>query len=252
MWAYDIDCARLRRAAGRHRGPSYASRPVTGPSAPVAGDRDLVRRDGGGRGRGRPRGALLGRLQPGRPARALRRRRARAGRPGPHRALTPVVGRGPGRARRASAAGAAPPVDAVAATCGPGLVGLAAGGAVGGQGAWPWPGASPSSGSTTSRPTSSPPSREPGPRAGRWWCCWSRAATPCSSQIDRPGPLPAARPDHRRRRRRGLRQGGPLPRASATPGGPAIDRLADRGRPRPPSPSPRALPTTGSTSPSRG
>ena len=46
-----------------------------------------------------------------------------------------------------------------------------------------------------------------------------------------PRPVPGAGLDHRRRRRRGVRQGGPLPRASATPAGRPSTGVADGGRP---------------------
>ena len=105
---------------------------------------------------------------------------------------------------------------------------------------WPSAGTAPSSASTTSRPTSSPPGSSR-PRGGP-----ARAAPRGAARLGRPhdahrhgraGPLPAARPDPRRRRRRGVRQGRPLPR----PGLPgwAGGRPPGRARAiRPPSPSP--------------
>ena len=49
-------------------------------------------------------------------------------------------------------------------------------------------------------------------------------------EVTEPGPLPAARRDHRRRRRRGVRQGGPLPRPRL-PGRPGHRPDRRRGRP---------------------
>ena len=176
---------------------------------------------------------LVGRVEPGRPARPLRRRRARDRQPGPRRAAH--AGRSPRRwSRRASSDR---DIDAVAATTGPGLVGALLVGRQRGQGA----------GARVGRAVRrrQPPRGAPLRRAS------SRSPTlelplvvllvsgghTMLVRDGGPRPLPAARPDARRRRRRGVRQGRPLPRPRL-PGRPG-HRPARRWRAtRRPSPSP--------------
>ncbi len=169
--------------------------------------RDQLRRDGGGGGRRRHRRALVGGLQPGRPPRPLRRGRARDRQPGPRRAAGPGGRRGAGgvgprgrRHRRRGRHRGARSGRIPARRCGRG------------QGAGPGVGRARSSGSTTSKPISTPPSSTSRRSSRRWWPCWSRGATPAGGRRG-PRRLPGPRLHHRRRRRRGVRQGGPLPRA---------------------------------------
>ena len=94
--------------------------PVTAARAPREGPRhrDLLRRDRR-RGRRGRRGALEPDLEPGRPARAVRRRGARGRQPRARRGAEP-----PARRRRSSEAGCRfSDLDGVAVTVGPGLVG---------------------------------------------------------------------------------------------------------------------------------
>ena len=125
MWAHDIDAPEMAAAstrsrpdavahAIRHEGPIRTARSTPtrdrrsaehadgGPTTDQAPTRDrrladrrrdhdprhrdVVRRDGRRGGGRRPRGAVLGRVEPGRPPRPLRRRRARDRQPGPRRA----------------------------------------------------------------------------------------------------------------------------------------------------------------------
>ena len=195
MWANDVDtelyAARLREIESGVPGRTVVEgdwivRPSTRPRrfAPRLargrrdpGHRDLVRRDrrGGGRAR-RHACALVGRGQPDRPPRPLRRRRPRDRQPGPRRAAHPGRGPGAGRVRRGR------PRDrgrrrhrrarAWWARC-----------------SWasapprpsPSCGTSPSWPSTTSRATSTPRSSRSPTSSCRWSCCWCRAATPCWS-----------------------------------------------------------------------
>ena len=159
-------------------------------------------------------GAVVGREQPGRPARPLRRRRARDRQPRPRRAHRP--GRRAG-VRRGRAVG--PPVDGEAARStrsppptGPGWSARCSSACRPAKAlalAWDVP-------FVARQPPRGAPlrhlPRRARPRAARSWCCWCRAAT--RSRADGgPRPLPGARLDDRRRRRRGVRQGRPLPRA---------------------------------------
>ena len=96
MWAHDVDTPASTRASPA-RAPRAASRGIDGRTDSTdVGDRwtwhdrprhrDVVRRDrgrGGGRGR---HGPVVGRLEPGRPARPLRRGRPRDRQPRPRRA----------------------------------------------------------------------------------------------------------------------------------------------------------------------
>ena len=101
-----------------------------------------------------------------------------------------------------------------------------------------WPGSTTSrwSASTTSRATSTPRgcstrARPDARRAGLPARRARRLGRPHVPRRDaRPPDLPAARHDRRRRRRRGVRQGRPAARASATRAGPAIGRAADAAR----------------------
>ena len=163
--------------------------------------------------------------------------------------LTPVVAEA-ARPRAGGRPGARP--RRVAATVGPGPDRLAARRGERGQGAAPWPGTCPSSGSTTSRAISSPRSSRtptsrwpagraarlgrPHPARRRWR---ARAATGCSGQT-----LDDAAGEAFDKVARFLGLG--------YPGGPAIERAAAGGRPRRPSPSPGPCSATGSTSPSAG
>ena len=152
------------------------------------------------------RGRLLDRA-----ARAVRRRRARA------RGARPGRRDRSGRSRKRCATRACDPhgpgVDAVAVTCGPGLVGSLLVGVSAAKAmamAWGVP-------LVGREPPRGPPRRRP-PRARRPWSCpssrcSSRAGTPCSSPSASAGPVRAARRDDRRRGGRGLRQGRAVPRA---------------------------------------
>ena len=98
MWANDVDSPDVRRAPrgpGRRPCPAPPSTRRSTDERPRAGTdprhRDVVRRDGRRHRRGGHVGAVVGRQQPGRPPRPLRRRRARDRQPGPRR---------PHRARR--------------------------------------------------------------------------------------------------------------------------------------------------------
>ena len=161
----------------------------------------------------------------------LRRRRPRARLAPPPREHRPG-----GRARRSPTPGSrSPSSTAIAVTRGPGLVGSLLVGLSYAK-ALAWRAACRWSASTTSRRTSrrsasstrdiAYPARGAG-RLGRA----HRALPPARAR----GRLPPARPDPRRRRRRGLRQGRRSCSASAIPAGPVIDRLA-RGREAPRAP----------------
>ena len=89
MWAYEVDTPAYAQLLERRRG--------TGPRhdrlrttevlvTPHPRDRDVVRRDRGGGRRRRSRRAVVGRVEPGRSARALRRRRSRDREPRARRA----------------------------------------------------------------------------------------------------------------------------------------------------------------------
>src|SRR5690606_34063899 len=91
-----------RRRAGSTGGPTGERAAVAwrrgGEGASCLGDdddpghRDVLRRDGGGGRRRRPHRAVVGRLEPGRPPRPLRRGGPRDREPGPRRPADP--GRG--------------------------------------------------------------------------------------------------------------------------------------------------------------
>ena len=236
---------RLRPAPGRHRRPPRVDDRERRRRA-RARDRDLVRRHGRGRRGRRGRGAVVGGLEPGGPARRLRRGRARARRPGPSRAPHPghrarrsggpgSPGRGPrrrGRHRR------------------PRPHRLAAGRGERGQGAGPGLGRPLRRRQPPRGPSLRRPARPPRHRVAR-----GRApglGRPHPARVDGgPGPLPAPGPDPRRRRRRGLRQGGPVPRPRL-PRRPGHRAGRRRRATPPPSPSPGPCSATGSTSPSAG
>ncbi len=102
-------------------------------------------------------------------------------------------------------------IDAVAVTCGPGLIGSLLVGRGRGQGALAGLGRAAHRGQPPRGPPVRVAARTARPRlATRGPAGLGRAHA--AGRGDRAGPLPDARRDHRRRRRRGLRQGGPLPR----------------------------------------
>ena len=272
MWAHDVDspdyAARLdaleaalpgrtihEALAGRpaRRRPTRPMPPPTPPAStrpasrhdgdPRPRHRDLLRRDGGGGRRRRQGGALLGRQQPGRAPRPLRRRRPRDRQSRPRRAAhpgrRPSAGRGrhqrrprrrgrrhrrPGPGRRAARRGQR------------------------GQGPGPGVGRA-----VRGRQPPRGPHVRGHARGARHRAADHRAAGFGRSHAPRadggPRPLPAARLDDRRRRGRGLRQGGPLPRPRL-PGRSGHRPHRHRGRPDrhrvPPAPSS----TTATTSPS--
>ena len=163
-----------------------------------------MRRDGGVGGRRRFGHRLVGGEQPDRPPRPVRRRGSRAGRAGPRRAaharcLAEALERGRlgrlGDRDRRRGGHLRPRPHRVAA----GRRGRS-------QGTVAGLGRSPGRASTTSRPTSSPHCWSSRTSDGRWWCSWSRAATPCWSRCRVPagtdcwaGPstTPPARPSTR-------------------------------------------------------
>ena len=170
--------------------------------------------------------------QPGRPARPLRRGRARDRQPGPPRAAHPGGRRGarrgrhratPRRRRRRHRRARADR--------------RAAGRGQRGQGA----GAGLGRALRRRQPPRGPPVRRlaRGARPGAAARRAARVGRPHAADPDGgPRPVPPARPDHRRRRRRGVRQGRPLPRA----------RLSRAARPSTGSPStatPRPSPSPG-------
>ena len=196
MWANDVDTptyaerARRRSAAGAPAARTIrrGARPVTAPVAEV-GPRPRSSASRPRATRRRPRssrrgtvGAVVGREQPGRPPRPLRRRRARDRQPGPRRAdragRRPGVRRGravdrPSTARRE--------IDAVAATDGPGLVGALLVGVSRRQGARPRVGRAVRRRQPPRGATSTPPSSRSPTSSCRSSCCSCRAATRCSS-----------------------------------------------------------------------
>ena len=228
MWAYEVDRPRVRRAARRARSDGSRARPST--SDRSRGDahprnRDVVRRD---RGRGRRRrshDALVGRREPGRPARALRRRRARDREPRARRAdrRRDRGGAGRGRHRSLGRSTRSPRSTARVSRA--------------------------RSSSASARPRRSRRDRRRRTSAST---ITKRTCTPRCSRIptlepplltlDRvgrahaarrdggPRQVPRARPDRRRRGRRGLRQGRALPRARVS-GRPAHRPARARGRP---------------------
>ena len=168
-----------------------------------------MRRDRRGGGRARPP-ASARRWSPARststPATAASCPRSPAGRTS--RCSRPVV------AQALVEAGVADEeIDAVAATAGPGLVGSLLVGRQRGQGARPRVGRAVRRASTTSRATSTPRSSRSPTSSCRSSCCSCRAGTRCSSTWRTTGATTLLGVDHRRRRRRGLRQGRPVPRA---------------------------------------
>ena len=89
MWAHEVDQPAYAELLDVDR--AHASRARRSSRRRGAGDahprhRDVVRRDRGRGRRGRPHRALVGGVEPGRPARALRRRGARGREPRPRRA----------------------------------------------------------------------------------------------------------------------------------------------------------------------
>ena len=177
------------------------------------------------------RRALVDRVEPGRPARPLRRRRARARQPRPRRAHQP-----PSSTRRSSRRASArprasstpsPPATARAspARC---SSAVSAAKALALSTGLPYVGGQPPRGASVrgvgSRiPTSS--RRSPS-------CIVSGGHTLLVAHGG-PRPLPDARPDRRRRRRRGVRQGRPLPRprlSRAAPPSTASPPRATRAR----------------------
>ena len=240
---------RLRRAAGRHRRPAAASRRMTRPPArsSSASRPRATRRPPPSVVDGGTEVVVVGGVEPGRPARHVRRRRPRDRRPGPSRAADP--GDRPRRcARRRRRRGG--DLDAVAATIGPGLIGSLLVGVSEAKAlalAWdvPFVGVNHLEGHLFAALLEQPDLELAAGRA-------AGLGRPHPARVDGgPGSLPAARPDRRRRRRGGLRQGGPLPR-------PRLPRRSGHraGRPcgatRRPSPSPGPCSATGSTSPSAG
>ena len=159
--------------------------------------------------------------------------------------LTPVVAQALRRGRHR----ATTDIDAVAATVGPGPGRRAARRRERGQGAGPRVGRAVRRPSTTSRPTSTPPSSRSPTSSCRSSCCSCRAATRCSCSMEGHGRYRLLGSDHRRRRRRGVRQGRPLPRPRL-PGRPGHRPPRHGGRPARPSPSPGRCSTTATTSPS--
>ena len=229
MWAYDIDSPEYaERLAAIEARATLPARDAGRAADRGARHRDLLRRDGGGGGR------AGGRRSAPRSSRARSTcTPATAGwcpswPAGPTSTLlTPVVAEALGRAGLAAVPPGStrwPPPAARAwwAPC------WSASRATPRR--WPWPGTCPSSGSTTWRPTCSPPCSSTPTSTGRWSCCWSRAATPCWSRWPgpaatgcsaRPSTTPPARPSTR----------WPATSASATRAGPAIDRIAGEGDP---------------------
>ena len=271
MWAHDIDTRRLRATgstASRPRCPSRRSVLPTAPTRAARRPRRRRRRPDSSRPdrrpawrtrrrrpstprarssasrrratRPRPRSwsaattvLLVGRVEPGRPPRPLRRRRARDRQPGPRRAAHAGHRRGAGRGRASTTAD----VDAVAATYGPGPRRRAPGRRQRGQGAGPGVGRA----VRRRQPPRGPPLRRlpRGPRRSscRSSCCWCRAATRCSSRMEGHGRYrllgstiddAAGEAFDKVARYLGL----------GYPGGPAIDRDRHGGRPARPSPSP--------------
>ena len=122
MWADDIDSADYAGPAGGHRGAASRAPPSSRPSplvTTILAIETSCDETAAAVVDGRPRRAVVGGQQPGRPARPLRRGRARARQPGPRRAADPGGGRGPGSTPASTGSG----IDAVAATIGPGLIG---------------------------------------------------------------------------------------------------------------------------------
>ena len=194
MWVHEIDspeyAARLAHPRGGHPRYDVVGGPGVSAIAPARGrrqhdharHRDVVRRDGRRRRDGWPRRAVVGGVEPGGPARPVRRRGAGDRRSGPPRA--DHAGRGPGhrgvghrrrpdRRRRRHHR--------------PRAHRLAARRCRRGQGAGPRPGVCRSSASTTSRPTSTPPSSRTRRSSCRSSCCSSRVATRCSWRCGRTG-----------------------------------------------------------------
>ena len=264
MWANDVDSPGVRRAprrglaAGRpgHRPIARGARPMTRPSSagrPDPRHRDVVRRDRGRRRRGGHRRCCR-RSSAARststPASAASCPRSPAGptssssRPSsPRRSSRPGsrTGRSTARARDRRRRRHQRPR--------PGR--RAARRRVARPRRWRWCGTCRSSPSTTSRPTSTPPSsRSPTSSCPLVVLLVSGGHT-LLVPMEGHGQLPGARLDHRRRRRRGLRQGRPLPRPRL-PGRsghrPARRRGRPRGDPLPPADA-RRRPTT---SPSAG
>ena len=238
MWAHDIDAAGLRRAPRRHRrrhprphdrGSSVSDdRPILGIETSCDETAAAVVVDG-------QHGAVVGRVaarSTSTPATAASCPRSPAG---------PTSSCSRRSSPRPSSRPASPDggVDAVAATVGPGPRRLAARRRVGGQGARPRVGRA----LRRRQPPRGPPLRRlprgPVARAAR-----RRAARVGRAHAARahggPRPLPAARPDDRRRRRRGLRQGRPLPRPRL-PGRPGHRPRSPWRATRRPSRFPRAM-----------
>ena len=177
----------------------------------------------------------LGGEQPGRPARPLRRGRARGRQPGPCRAAQPGVAEA---MDEAGVGRAGPSLDAVAATIGPGLIGSLLVGVSAAKAyalAWgvPFVGVNHLEAHLHAAFLEEPDLELPAGRpAGVGWPHHAdRDATS-------PGPRTAAprAADHRRRRRRGLRQGRPVPR-------PRLPRRSgDRAGGRPGDPTAVAFP----------
>ena len=189
---------------------------------------------------------VLGGVQPGRPARRLRRGRPRARRPGPSRAAHPRDRRRPRPGRRWGA----PTCDAVAATVGPRADRLAPRGGERGQGAGPGLGPALRGGQPPRGPSLRRPARPSRHRVARGRA--ARVGGPHPARVDggaraatgswaRPSTTPPGRPSTR----------WPGSSASATPAARPSSRRRRRVTPRP-SPFPGPCSTTASTSPSAG
>ena len=231
LWVHDVHLPAVRRAAGGHRGrpvlapggrrprrahdrrppiPTSPRRATDRDPNPHPRHRDQLRRDGGRGGGRRPRGAVVGGVEPGRPARPLRRRGARDRQPGPRRAAhpgrRPRPGRGGdrGRPRRRGRRHRRPRPHR-----------RPAGGGQRGQDPRPGVGRAVRGGQPPRGAPLRLAARGARPRAagrGAARVGWPHPAGPDGG----PRPLRDPRVDHRRRGGGGLRQGGPLPRAWAT------------------------------------
>ena len=254
-------CVPLAAASDRDRDPRHHRRgrrglEVTGRGSDGDGrrehlhprHRDVVRRDGGGRASmGGARRAVVGGVEPGRPARPVRRRRARDRQPGPRRAAHPGdrPGARRGRRRRRPASTRSPPPSARArrVRCSSACRAAKALALV-----WdvPFVGVNHLEAHLYAALLEEPAARAAARRA-------ARVGRPHDARRDGgPRALPAARPDHRRRRRRGVRQGRPLPRPRLPGRARRSTAIAMQRRPDGDRASRGRCSTTGSTSRSRG